>query len=88
MTLGIRQTVVSATVFGAVLVGVMSVDARVRDHFAQLVSGGDGVSSWGHQAGELGNALVAAARYQSIENAPLLVFAAVGAVLVVFMLKA
>lgn len=88
MTLGIRQTAISATVFGAVLVGVMSVDDRVRDHFAQLVSGGDGVSSWGHQAGELGNALVAAARYQSIENAPLLVFAVVGAVLVVFMLKA
>jgi hypothetical protein len=88
MTLGIRQTAISATVFGAVLVGVMSVDDRVRDHFVQLVWGGDGVSSWGHRAGELGSALVAAARHQSLENAPLLVFAAVGAVLVVFMLKA
>lgn len=88
MTLGIRQTAISAMVFGTVLVGVMSVDVRVRDHFAELVWGGDGASSWGHRAGELGSALVAAARYQSLENAPLLVFAAVGAVLVVFMLKA
>ncbi len=88
MTLGIRQTAISATVFGAVLVGVMSVDVRVRDHFAQLVWGGDGVSSLGHRASELGSALVAAARHQSLENAPLLVFAVVGAVLVLFMLKA
>ena len=36
---------------------------------------------------ELGGALWSAARYQSIENAPLLVFATVGAVLTVFMLK-
>lgn len=88
MTLGIRQTAVSAAVFAAVLIGIISIDARVRDHFAQLVSGGDGVSSWGHRAGEVGSALVAAVRHQSIENAPMVVFAAVGAVLVVFMLKA
>jgi hypothetical protein len=87
MTLGIRQTAISAAVFGAVLVGVMSVDARVREHFERLVWGGDGVSSWGQRAGELGNALVAAFRHQSLENAPLMVFAVVGAVLVLFMLK-
>lgn len=88
MTLGLRQTAISATVFGGVLIAILSVDDTVRDHFAQLVSGGDGVTTWGHRAGELGNALVSAARHQSLENAPLLVFAAVSAVLVVFMLKA
>ena len=33
------------------------------------------------------NALISAVRYQSIENAPLLIFAAAGAVLVAFMLR-
>jgi hypothetical protein len=88
MKLGFRQAIASAAVFGAVLIVLVSVDDRVRDRFNDLVSGGSGsLTPWGDRAGDLGNALVSAARYQSIENAPLLVFAAVGAVLVVFMLK-
>ena len=45
------------------------------------------LTPWGDQVSDLGNALMSAVRHQSIENAPLLVFAAVGAVLFVFMLK-
>lgn len=86
-TLGFRQTAISAAVFSAVLVGVMSVDVRVRDHFSQLVWGGGGMSSLGHRLADIGGTLISAAKYQSIENAPLVVFAAVGAVLVVAMLK-
>ena len=90
MKLGFRQAIASAAVFGAVLLVLVSVDDRVRDRFNDLVYGGSGrsLTPWGDRAGDLGSALVSAARYQSIENAPLLVFAAVGAVLVVFMLKA
>jgi hypothetical protein len=88
MKLGFRQAIASAAVFGAVLLVLVSVDDRVRDRFSDLVSGGSSsVTPWGDRAGDFGGALVSAARYQSIENAPLLVFAAVGAVLVVFMLK-
>jgi hypothetical protein len=86
-TLGIRQTAISAAVFGAVLVALMSVDVRVREHFSNLVYGGGGMSSMGDRIGDLAGTLYAAARHQSIENAPLVVFAAVGAVLVVAMLK-
>jgi hypothetical protein len=89
MKLGVRQAIASAAVFGAVLLVLVSIDDRVGDRFNALVYGGSGgsLTPWGDRAGDLGSALVSAARHQSIENAPLLVFAAVGAVLVVFMLK-
>jgi hypothetical protein len=87
MKLGFRQGVASAAVFGAVLFMLVSVDDRVRDRFTDLFGGGNGLSPWADRAGDLSNALMSAIRYQSIENAPLLIFAAVGAVLVAFMLR-
>ncbi len=86
MKLGFRQGIASAVVFGAVLLMLVSVDDRVRDRFTDLV-GGSGVTPWGDRAGDLAQALMSAVRYQSIENAPLLIFAAAGAVLVAFMLR-
>jgi hypothetical protein len=77
----------SVTVFVMVLGGLVFVDPRVRDRFNALITGGDGVSSAGDRATELGGALLSALRYQSIENAPLLIFATVGAVLFLFMVR-
>ena len=85
--LRIRQGALSAAVFAAVLLVLVSVDERVRDRFSALVSGDHSLSPWGDRAGDLGGALISAVRYQSLENAPLLVFAAAGAVLFAFMLK-
>jgi hypothetical protein len=87
MKLSFRQTIASTVIFGAVVLGVVSVDDRVRERFGNLISGGDGISTWGNRATDLGGALVSALRHQSIENAPLMVFVTVGAVLVLFMLK-
>jgi hypothetical protein len=89
MKLGVRQGIASAAVFSAILLVLVSIDDRVRERFGELVHGGSNgsLTPWGDRAGDLGGALVAAAKHQSIENAPLLVFAAVGAVLFVFMLK-
>ena len=87
MKLGIRQGVVSAAVFCAVVLILVSVDDRVRDRFSALLSGDHSLSPWGDRAGDLGGALISAVKYQSLENAPLLVFAAAGAVLFAFMLK-
>jgi hypothetical protein len=84
--LGVREGAVSAAVFGAVLFALISVDPRVREHVSDLFSGGS-VGPWGSRLGELGSALWTAARTQSIDNAPMLVFATVGAVLTVFMLR-
>jgi hypothetical protein len=85
--LGVREGVVSAAVFGVVLFILISVDPRVRDHASDLFGGGGGVNAWSGRAGELGSVMWAAARTQSMDNAPLLVFATVGAVLTLFMLK-
>jgi hypothetical protein len=86
--LGFRQAVLSTLVFCGVLFALVSVDARVRDKVSEVVRGGDGITPWGDRLGDLTEAVATAVRYQSIENAPLLIFAAVGAVLFVFMFKA
>jgi hypothetical protein len=87
MKLGFKETAVSITIFLGVLVALAMVDDRVRERFDELVSGGNGLSSWSARAGDTGEALLSAARYQSIEHAPLVVFAAVSGVLVLFMLR-
>jgi hypothetical protein len=86
--LGLRQAVLSTLVFGGILLALVSVDARVRERMTDVVTGGDGVTTWGSRVTELADALATAIRYQSIENAPLMVFATVGAVLFLFMIKA
>ena len=85
--LGLRQAVLSGMVFCGVLLALVSVDPRVRERMTELVYGGDGISPWGDRVGDLGGALFTAIRHQSIENAPLLIFATVGAVLFVFMVR-
>lgn len=85
--LRLRHSILSGLVFGGVLLALVSVDARVRDRVSEVVSGGDGLTPWGDRVADLGSALMAAVRHQSIENAPLLVFTAVGAVLFVFMFR-
>ena len=71
----------------AIVVGALVfVDPRVRDRLGALVSGEDG-GTIAQRASELASTLVTALRYQSIENAPLLIFATIGAVLFVFMVR-
>lgn len=83
----LRQVVLSTAAFGLVMLAVVSVDARVRVRLQDLIQGGDGIA-FSTRAGELVDALATAVRYQSLENAPLVVFAAAGAVLFIFMLRA
>ena len=82
-----RQLLLSMTALALVVGGLMYVDPRVRDRFTQLVSGGDGISSWDNRLVDLGGTLISAIRYQSIENGPLMIFAVVGAVLFLFMVR-
>ena len=84
---GFRQGIVSAGIFGAIMFALVSVDARVRDHVSDLVGNTASAAPWGARFSELVDALWSAVRHQSIENAPLLVFATVGAVLTLFMLR-
>jgi len=84
---GIRQTLASTAVFGVILLTLISVDERVRERFHELFASGDTVGTWSDRVSFLGDAVFTAARHQSIENAPLVVFATVGAVLVLFMVR-
>ena len=87
LNLGLREGMLSSAIFGGVMFALVSFDPRVRDHVSGLLGNGTTVLPLGARLGELGDALWSAARTQSIDNAPLLVFAAVGTVLTIFMVK-
>ncbi|HET7618628.1 MAG TPA: hypothetical protein VFK20_08960 [Vicinamibacterales bacterium] len=87
MKLGIREGAISMTVFAAILLALTTLDPRVQDRVSELIGGSGGVSPLGDRLADVGSALWSAARYQSIENAPMLVFAAIGAVLTLFMFR-
>jgi hypothetical protein len=84
--LGIREGAISGVVFVIVVFGLVSIDPRVRDRMTDLLVSG-GVTPWGDRLGDLAGALWAALRTQSIENAPALVFVAVGTVLTLVMFR-
>jgi hypothetical protein len=86
MKLGAREGVVSAIVFVVVLFALTMFDPRVRDTLSDLVASGN-VSPFGDRLGDAGSAVWSAVRHQSIENSPMLIFATVGTVLTVFMLR-
>jgi hypothetical protein len=77
----------STVAFAVVVGGLIYVDPRVRDRFESVLMGGDGISSWDNRLIDLGNTLIEAIRHQSIENGPLMIFAVVGAVLFLFMVR-
>lgn len=84
--MGIRQGLISTAVFGAIVLALVSVDAGVRDRFSEMVSSGS-ASSWTERASFFGDSVVTAAKHQSLENAPLVVFATAGALLFLCMVR-
>lgn len=87
LKVGFRDGAISAAVFGMVLFALVTTDPRVRDNVSDLFAGSGNLSPFGDRLGDLGSAIWMAARHQSIDNAPLLMFATVGVVLTLFMLK-
>ena len=83
----LRQTLISLMIFVVVILAVISVDPRVRERFEDLMYSGGGVTSVDDRASEVGSALVTAVRHRSIDNAPLMIFTVVGAVLFIFMFR-
>ena len=82
-----RQMMLSLMAFAIVVGGLVYVDPRVSSRFTQLAAGDGGVSSWGDRLLGIGGLMLSTIRHQSIENAPLMVFAVVGAVLFLFMVR-
>jgi hypothetical protein len=82
-----RDLIGSMIGFLAVLGALILLDPRVGQHLRALVQGGTprGINEIGDQLGALGDALLIAARDQSIGHAPLLVFSfSLAAIVLVF----
>ena len=84
--MGFREGAVSAIVFSAILFALVSFDPRVKAQVSDSLRTSS-ASSWSRSAGEIGGTLWRAARDKSMDGAPVLIFATVGAVLTVFMLR-
>ena len=84
----LRQTLISLGGFGLLVAAVMAADPRVREELDRLLWGGNGVASWDNRAMDFGHAAMNALKIQGIENGPMMIFAVVGGVLFLLMLKA
>ena len=82
-----RQMMLSVIAFALVVGGLVYVDPRVGSRFTQLAAGEGGISSWDNRLADIGSTLLATIRYQSLENGPLMIFAVVGALLFLFMVR-
>jgi hypothetical protein len=82
-----RQTLLSVLGFALVVGGLAWVDPRVRDWFAKLMWGGNGITTWDNRAMDFGGTMFASLRIAGLESGPLLAFAVVGAVLFVLMVR-
>jgi hypothetical protein len=74
----------------ALIAGLAAIDERVRDQIVMLVRGGGPsreIVTVGNRFQELVMILVQAVRDQSIEHAPLVIFALAAMILVLFMLR-
>jgi hypothetical protein len=86
----LTDALLSIGALGVLLVTLISVDERVRQRVAGLLTSTPDSSDLvdaGAQLHDISAVLLAAARDQSIEHAPLLVFAAAAIVLVLCMVR-
>ena len=86
MKLGLRESALSIAVFVVVVFGLTMFDPRVRDTLSDLFASGS-VSPFGDRLGVVGSALWTSVRYQTLDNSPMVIFATVGIVLTLFMLR-
>ena len=81
------QAVASLAVFVIMLVSLAAIDDRVHDKCSQLLASGQNLGSVANQAADLADTMASAVRRQSRENAPMVLFATVGGVLFLFMVR-
>ena len=84
------DTLISLGALGALLATLVFVDDRVREQVSMRFAGRTPsmeLASASARVRDLADVVFDAARSQSIEHAPLLIFALVGTVLVLFMLR-
>ena len=84
----LRQFLLSVGGFTLLLAALVAVDSRVRDELDRLLWGGDGISSWDNRAVQMTSSLADTLQFQGIDNGPIMIFAIVGGVLFLLMLRA
>jgi hypothetical protein len=85
----VNDALVSCGTLGALLVALVLVDDRLRDHLSQTMSGVTtaGFNGARTELANVGPVLLAAARDQSLAHGPMVIFAAVAAVLFICMIR-
>ena len=85
-----RDALVSAGALLVVLVALMTIDPRVRDHVGVALSGAsspEAIAEAGGHVRYVAGVVMSAARDQSIAHAPMVIFVLAATVLVLFMLR-
>ena len=85
----VNDAAISLSTLVVLLLALVAIDDRVREQIALRVSAGPAaqISDLGSRAGDVVSIVAVAARNQSIEHAPLMIFALAAVVLVLFMLR-
>ena len=85
----LNDALVSMAALGTLLVALVVLDERVREHLLRTANGVStaGIRGAGAELGNVGPVLLAAARDQSLAHGPLVIFVVVAGVLFVCMLR-
>lgn len=81
-----QDALISIGALAVLLLGLVSIDARVREH-ADRIMNGAASADFGQQLSSIGSMVLVAARDQSVAHAPLAIFVAAAAVLLLAMLR-
>lgn len=82
-----KSFLLSAAGFALLAAGVAWIDPRVRDKLTLYFHAGDGLATLDNRALDYANSIVSMIKAQSIDNGVVMAFAAVGAMLVIFMVR-
>ena len=82
-----KSFLLSAAGFVLLAAGVAWIDPRVRDKLTLYFHAGDGLATMDNRALDYANSIVSMIKAQSIDNGVVMAFAAVGAMLVIFMVR-
>jgi hypothetical protein len=86
MRRGMGEALISIGALAILMVALVSIDPRVRDHVLRAASE-PSVSDTSARISSLGSDLLVAARDQTVAHAPLAIFVAAGVVLFLFMVR-
>ena len=86
----LKEGLVSAGALLLIVIALMAVDGRVRERIDQAMSAASSpqtLADTGERAWNVAGVMFSAARSQSIDHAPLVIFVTAASALVVFMLR-